>query len=208
MLLEHRESRCAPKKVLKARVCDVCFNIERRQERAATQPASGRRRGGSRRRVGGASGSDGSQARLAVVPRAACARSRRCTCGPIDSVVPLSTFNGNFCTVQLSAVPPRMLRTLRSRAIVSMGNRVGAACESAVSKLFRILSKYLKNLDELFRILSKYLKNLDEIRKNLCGFQSYMRGHHSASRPALGPKPAGRWEHGVLLPPDGSASVR
>ena len=35
MLLEHRESRSAPKKVLKARVCDVCFNIERRQERAA-----------------------------------------------------------------------------------------------------------------------------------------------------------------------------
>ena len=41
MLLEHRESRCAPKKVLKARVCDVCFNIERRQERAAARAAAG-----------------------------------------------------------------------------------------------------------------------------------------------------------------------
>ena len=103
-------------------------------------------------------------------------------------------------------------RSIRHDGSVSMGNRVGAACGSAVSKLFRILSKCLKNLDEILtpgvRILSKYLKNLDEIRKNLCGFQSYMRGHHSASRPALGPKPAGRWEHGVLLPPDGSASVR
>ena len=212
--LAHADAAGAPRVALCAEEGPQGARVRRvLQHRAAPgarrcQPASGRRRGGSRRRVGGASGSDGSQARLAVVPRAACARSRRCTCGPIDSVVPLSTFNGNFCTVQLSAVPPRMLRTLRSRASVSMGNRVGAACESAVSKLFRILSKYLKNLDELFRILSKYLKNLDEIRKNLCGFQSYMRGHHSASRPALGPKPAGRWEHGVLLPPDGSASVR
>ena len=35
ILLEHRESRSAPKKVLKARTCDVCFNVARRQERAA-----------------------------------------------------------------------------------------------------------------------------------------------------------------------------
>ena len=83
-----------------------------------------------------------------------------------------------------------------ARASVSMGNRVGAACESAVSKLFRILSKYLKNLDE--------------IRKNLCGFQSYMRGHSSAvGHPALGPpKPAWRWEHGILFQLDESVSAR
>ena len=37
MLLEHRESRSAPKKVLKARTCDVCFNVARRQERAASK---------------------------------------------------------------------------------------------------------------------------------------------------------------------------
>ena len=202
--LAHADAAGAPRVALCAEEGPQGARVRRvLQHRAAPgarrcQPASGRRRGGSRRRVGGASGSDGSQARLAVVPRAACARSRRCTCGPIDSVVPLSTFNGNFCTVQLSAVPPRMLRTLRSRASVSMGNRVGAACESAVSKLFRILSKYLKNLDE--------------IRKNLCGFHSHMRGHCShgalSSRPALGPKPAWRWEHGILLPADGSVSVR
>ncbi len=38
--------------------------------------------------------------------------------------------------------------------------------------LFRSVSK-------LFRILSRYLRSLSEIRKNLYGFHSYMRGHCS-----------------------------
>ena len=66
MLLEHRESRSAPKKVLKARVCDVCFNIERRQERAAASLRAAEDAAEDAAEVGGASGSDGSQARLAV----------------------------------------------------------------------------------------------------------------------------------------------